>query len=116
VRKFCSEVLWWGFPIWGSVFFFAFLFPQHCTEFDSFFLFFNFFSIRFIQPPNETLTRQVPGARVHEGTMTPYTLPDGQQKYLYKKTRIHFASLPWTDTPFPDPILPTEPPSLSLPS
>jgi hypothetical protein len=48
--------------------------------------------------------------------MTPYTLPDGQQKYLYKKTRIHFASLPWTDTPFPDPILPTEPPSLSLPS
>jgi hypothetical protein len=106
----------------------SFFAPQHCTEFEFFLLLCFLF---FIQPPDSSfvfslfvlfnppmnfLNCQVPGARVHEGTMTPYTLPDGQQKYLYKKTRIHFASLPWTDTPFPDPILPTEPPSLSLPS
>ena len=57
-----------------------------------------------------------PGARVHEGTMTPYTLPNGQQVYLYKKQRMHFADLPWVLPPHPEPITPSLPPSLSLPT
>ena len=57
-----------------------------------------------------------PGARVHEGTMTPFTLPDGQQVYLYKKQRMHFADLPWTTPPDPEPVLPSRPPTLSEPT
>ena len=34
----------------------------------------------------------------------------------YKKQRMHFADLPWVLPPHPEPITPSLPPSLSLPT